>query len=968
MRTLFLTAKQHAIDSNAKKIISAHIRSAMHTVSFTDFEMQKLVFEYFDIATPPRLHFLTKSVNLDEAKKHPKIDFTLKVKEFKAYLNKLGINYLTELSTVDVEKQVATANQDADVKEMLTKDKSKVKEPYMVNNLIRDANAMRENLSKKLYGQDGAIESIADSIKNNILASTNSPKSTYLFLGPPATGKTYLAQLMGEHLSDYKIKKFDMTQYSHPDSGAALYGTSRMWGNVKPGALTSFVKNNPKSIIILDEFEKANNQVQTNLLTIFDGGYLQDACGWCGDIPWGGEGDLEDVIKCSEDEIEDIVDFKQTIFVITSNLGKELYSDHKFLELVSDDYIQAESMILDALRREEKKNTHGGGTEAAIVPELVSRFSQANVVLFNKLTFNAYELIADQAFKTYKESFSKQFNISFDLGQNYKSFLKTQILSFAPELDARRLKSKIGIVFFDKVTDYIMQHKKDTSYFNEIKISISKEVNEFIRSQVADNIKSETLIRELFRKNLTLDLEDKFTSKDGVITYKISSCTFKRIKKIKDFSEDGLVFDIPEISFCDIAGHTKAKTRLGEAINFLKDPSLMESFDIKAPKGMLLYGPPGTGKTLLAKAFAKEADLPFISTTGTDLLDPAKTKTIFSKAKEYAPSIVFIDEIDAIGKRGKSNSGREIAINKLLSEMDGFSSNPDENVFVIAATNFKDHIDSAIIRPGRIELHIEINALDKEARKYFIDKIVETKPVEGNFDSDKLLIYTAGMTGAELEMIGKEASIYCIRHGLKAITQQILIEEINTIKYGSRITHRSIEKLMQSTAIHEAGHAVISRVLMPEVKIEQITVVPRANALGFVSYDRDKNYDSLTREDIKNKLCVAFAGREAQLKEYGEEGFDSGASNDLQMATKYAHYAIATLGMGESTGYINVSEFTDKKLFEKEIEAEVKLWLDEAKERTTKLIEDHWSKVTALAVLLQDKEVVSEDELLELMA
>ena len=485
-------------------------------------------------------------------------------------------------------------------------------------------------------------------------------------------------------------------------------------------------------------------------------------------------------------------------------------------------------------------------------------------------------------------------------------------------------------------------------------------------SQVDDNIENETLIRELFRKNLTLELEEKFTSKDGVITYKISSCKFKRIRRVKDFSEDGLIFDIPEVSFSDIAGHTKAKIRLSEAINFLKDPTLMECFNIEAPKGMLLYGPPGTGKTLLAKAFAKEADLPFISTTGTDLLDPVKIKNIFSKAKEYAPSIIFIDEIDAIGERG-NNIGREVAINKLLSEMDGFSSRPDENVFVIAATNFRNHIDPAIIRPGRLELHIEINALDKEARKYFIDKIIETKPVEGHFDIDKLLIYTAGMTGAELEMIGKEASIYCIRHGLKAITQNILIEEINTLKYGSRITDRSIDKLMESTAIHEAGHAVISKVLMPDVKIEQITVVPRANALGFVSYDRDKNYDSLRRQDIKNKLCVAFAGREAQLKKYGEDGFDSGASNDLNMATKYAHYAIATLGMGENTGYINVSEIHENKFFEKEIEAEVKLWLHEAKERTRELIAEHWSKVTVLAELLQEKEVVSEDELLELV-
>ena len=528
MKTLFLTAKKHAIDSNAKRITSAHMRAAMFTVSFNDLEMQKLIFGYFEVTSPPRLNFLDKNINLEDAINHPKINFTPEVKKFKIYLEDLGISYARELCTVEVAKQIATAVQDVVGKEIPTVVKAKVKEPYIVNDLIRDANAMRESLTKKLYGQERAIETIADSIKNNILASTDSPKSTYLFLGPPATGKTYLAQLMGEHLSDYKIKKFDMTQYSHADSGAALYGTSRMWGNVKPGALTSFVKDNPKSIIILDEFEKANNQVQTNLLTIFDGGYLQDACGWCGDTPWGAKDPFSnEEEKCPEDEIEDIVDFKQTIFVITSNLSKELYSDHKFLELVSDDYIQAESMILDALRREEKQSTQGGGTEVAIVPELVSRFSKANVVLFNKLTFQANESIADNAFRTYLKSFTKQFGITLNLDENYKNFLKTQILSFAPELDARRLQSKIGILFFDKVTDYVMQLNKDTSSFREIKIHISKEVNDFLDSKVNKNIDDQTLIRELFRKNLTLELEEVFTSNDAVITYFIKSCHFK---------------------------------------------------------------------------------------------------------------------------------------------------------------------------------------------------------------------------------------------------------------------------------------------------------------------------------------------------------------------------------------------------------------------------------------------------------
>jgi ATP-dependent Zn protease len=290
------------------------------------------------------------------------------------------------------------------------------------------------------------------------------------------------------------------------------------------------------------------------------------------------------------------------------------------------------------------------------------------------------------------------------------------------------------------------------------------------------------------------------------------------VVRIKDFSEDGLVFDIPNVSFDDIAGHHKAKQRLGEVINFFQEPKLLESFKIEPPKGMLLYGPPGTGKTMLAKAFAKEAELPFISTTGLELLQPEKTKLIFTKAKAYAPAIIFIDEIDTLGKRDGEN-GKEVPINKLLSEMDGFSGRKGEDIFVIAATNYKENIDPAIIRPGRVEIHIEINNLDKDARKYFLDKVIEKKPTSGSFDMKKLLMYTTGFTGAQLQMLGKEAAYHCLRHGLPAITQDILIDQINKIKYGERQFYLSLEQMFEETAIYEAGRAVISKVLMPHVNI-----------------------------------------------------------------------------------------------------------------------------------------------------
>ncbi|MEA2072837.1 MAG: AAA family ATPase, partial [Campylobacterota bacterium] len=761
-----------------------------------------------------------------------------------------------------------------------------------------------------------------------------------------------------------------MTQY-HQQNGGELYGYPAGWKGYGVGQLTGFVHRNPKSIIVLDSFEKCDTNIQSNLLSIFQGGKMRDGCGWDKVTDEPCSEDLD--IIYTDENAQYMVDFTQTIFIITTSLGKELYLDNRFKELVKQDYIQAESMILEAIRREKKRDDRSGGLQQAIIPELVSRFSQAHIVLFNKLNYDAFSNITKKIFLEYKEGFNEQYEIKFTTSSNFENFLKLQILNFAPELDARRLKDKVSTTFFNKITEYIINAGKSTRQFSEIKVSLSKACMTYINDFINPLIEEEMLVKELFRKNVTLHIDDKITAKDGVLTYKINSCKFKQVTRIKDFSEDGLVFDIPKISFDDIAGHSVAKQRLHEVINFFKEPRLLRSFDIEPPKGMLLYGPPGTGKTMLAKAFAKEAELPFISITGLELLQPEKTKKVFAKAKEYSPAIVFIDEIDTIGKRGGGGT-REIAINTLLAEMDGFSGSKGENVFVIAATNYKENIDAAIIRPGRIEIHIEINNLDKDARQYFLDTIIEKKPTSGSFDMNKLLMYTAGFTGAQLELLSKEASFYCLRHALPAITQEILIEQINAIKYGEKQSYLSIEQMFEETAIYEAGRAVTSKLLMPHVHIEHVSLTPKDNNERFVSQNYNDVQDNMTVKDFKDKICVSLAGRTAQIKLFGEiDGMDTGASNDLQQATRDAYAAIAHYGMDEEVGYININgvmdaqdnstSSRDTKHFHGKIDSALERWMIEAEKRIVTLVDENWSTIEKLSKLLLDKEIIYEEEL-----
>ncbi len=831
------------------------------------------------------------------------------------------------------------------------------------------AMTMQQELSKELFGQDQAIDTVVNSIKNSV-RDNKGPKATYLFLGSPATGKTFLAELMTKHLPKYKIMQFDMTQYQQ-QNGGELYGYPAGWKGYGVGQLTGFVHRNPKAIIVLDAFEKCDNTIQSNLLSIFQGGKMRDNCGWdrVTDAPCN---ENEDVIY-NESTANYWVDFRECIFIITTSLGKELYMDYRFRDMVNRDPIQAESMILEAIKRERKRDNRSGGTEEAIVPELVSRFSKAHIVLFNKLEFDAYEKIASKTFQEYVTEFNNQYNIEFNEGNHVHDFLKIQILNYAPEFDARRIKDKVSTAFFNRITEHMLKSGEPIESFKKINISVAKKCISYLNDKINPLINDDELVRELFRKNLTLEIEESISSKDGVITYKVSDCKLKQVIRIKDFSEDGLVFDIPRISFDDIAGHHMAKQRLKEVINFFKDPELLDDFDVPAPKGMLLYGPPGTGKTMLAKAFAKEAELPFISTTGLELLDPERTRKIFSKAKEYAPAIIFIDEIDTIGKRGEGN-GREVPINKLLSEMDGFAARKSENIFVIAATNYKENIDKAIIRPGRVEIHIEINNLDKDARQYFLNRIIKKKPTKGKFDMKKLLMYTTGFTGSQLELLGKEASFHCLRHGLPAITQEILINQINRIKYGEKQSYLSPEEMFAETAVYEAGRAVVSKILMPHIHMEHISLTPEANNEHFVSNTYSDVQDNMTVKDFKDRICVSLAGRTAQMKKFGEiDGMDSGASNDLQQATRDAYTAIAHYGMDKEVGYINIKGVFDAKgnalhsqdteHFHAKIDAALERWMQEGEDTTTELVNKHWETIEKLSSLLLEKEIIYADEL-----
>ncbi len=420
-----------------------------------------------------------------------------------------------------------------------------------------------------------------------------------------------------------------------------------------------------------------------------------------------------------------------------------------------------------------------------------------------------------------------------------------------------------------------------------------------------------------------------------------------------------------EIDFDDIVGHKQIKKRLKGIIKIVKNPETLERFDTPVPKGLLIYGPVSVGKSMLAKAFAKEAGVSYIEISGSKLFELAYIKEVYEIASKNAPCVVILEDIDIKGiMQGAITNVSFSDIAKVLESTDAM-------VFTIATAESLDGIDPVLTSPQKLDFLLEVSELDKDARRFFIEKIMQ-KPHDTNIDVERIVRYITGMSAMELERLGRMAALNVVEQEKELITEEILIEQINIIKYGHKIEKqmvKTLEEELKMTAFHEAAHAVLSSLLLPHIKIEQVTIAPRSKMLGFVSYDAEDQLSNVTKEQLFNDVCVLLAGRVAKVKKMGSEHMDSGAVNDLSQASLQVYAAIATIGMDKELGYINLDAIAnlDNYFLEQQIEKRFLHWMDVAKKHTEKLVDEHWDKIEILALKLIEKEIVESDELSQIV-
>lgn len=425
----------------------------------------------------------------------------------------------------------------------------------------------------------------------------------------------------------------------------------------------------------------------------------------------------------------------------------------------------------------------------------------------------------------------------------------------------------------------------------------------------------------------------------------------------------------PSVRFHDVAGLDEVKEELVEIIDFIKAPEKYHKMGAKIPKGILFYGPPGTGKTLLAQALAGETDSGFFPASGSEFVEKyvgvgaKRVRTLFEKAKKEAPSVIFIDEIDAIGAKRttESNNEKDQTLNQLLIEMDGF--NTDQTVIVIGATNRLDLLDEALLRPGRFDRHMFIGNPDVRAREEILQVHVKNKPLDGTVDIKKIAKRTHGMSGAHLSNIANEAAILAVRKNKTTIGIEEFNLAIEKVVAGLQRKNAVISsKEKKSVSYHEAGHALMGKFLNTDF-ISKVSIIPRGEALGYVMYAPEEDRYLITTEELKNKIKVLLGGRAAEQIVFGE--ISTGARDDLKKANTIAYEMVCEYGMS-SLGNRVFDASLVKNCYSM-IDMEIKQIIDECYKDSLKHLQDNINLLSAVAEELYEKETLTGEELETIM-
>ncbi len=776
-----------------------------------------------------------------------------------------------------------------------------------------------EYAKREILGQDKAIELIESAVERfGSLRIFDGVAGMVTLAGTPACGKNFAAKVIGRYLQR-EMLILHMGDYSFSDDIERLVGPK--------GVLESWISRYPDGIVIFEDIDKADHSIQRLLASIVADG-----------AP------------------DDLRRYRQAIFLFTFSVNDPSWYDKSFIDDYYENPLLLQGRFYEQIAKEAAADEEGNLVTVFDV-DILTVFSEGDLALFYPLDFKTLWQICERVLDRTVEQINAGRTMQTEVSMPHESALAF-LLGLSPYLNAKRISHKLPALLAEIISKCPEDAKR-------CKITLSKGVQKWLDqfSDLSEDLKYFVKFERSFM------LEWRQSRRGSSATVALEKIVEKEHEKPEPRSpySDRLAIHVSHIGFSDVAGQLRVKKELRSIIRLLQDEKGLKHFDITLPKGLLLYGPEGVGKSMLVKAFAKEAGLAYIYLQESDLFDELLVKEVFTRARLAAPVLVVLEGVDTKGMIDGNYTGIPTAT--LTQMIDRLPSEPNEYIFTIATARDIEEVPAELMHPGRIDQSVEVPELDREARRFFAEKIME-KPHKKDINIDRIIRYMSGMNGYELGRIAKEAALDALRTGLHDLTEEIIIDRINTIKYGQKLEKKrfkNFEEDLKKSAYHEAAHAVTSLRLLPDVEIEQVTVIPRSEALGLVSYMQDAIETNLSKEEIEANIAVLLAGRVATVKKFGpQKGLETGAYSDLQEASLYAYSAVAQFGMDDELPNVHIETLLqniNSNLFKEKIESRIIHWIEEGTKLAEEVVEKEWKIIEKIAKKLLKEELIEGEEL-----
>jgi ATP-dependent Zn protease len=821
--------------------------------------------------------------------------------------------------------------------------------------LLSEVASVRRSLEAGLIGQERAIKDMTRYLALRGQEKTTGVRGLFVLAGPPASGKSLTASLLAKGLgTEYAVWSYDCSNLSSIHERSVLDGSPTNISGAQPGELTDFVRRHPKSVVVLEHFDRMHAGVQSFLMPLLESGFLKDMYGFFEQFDCKNTSNSKQIADSE-------VDFRNVYLVLTVEAGAELYDAPTLVERLRADGgdAQVSSALINALATARNELSQPPGL--CFSPPVLSRLvADGAIVLLQPLGWQALLRICRDGVTAARNQLRIITNHKLQvhiLPAMLDSLAPLLVLAEGGQADPRRLGC-------DRLLDSLFGTLCDRWFTgipvaDRIEVRLSDADRAVVAAMVAD-LEADP-VRTLFRtrQRLLFDTVLENADHDGDILWCRNPRLVKECVAMDYQGSDALLVDVPGITLDYVAGHDAVKAKLRRQVALMRDSRSLAAQGIRPPGGCLFHGSPGTGKTTLARAFAGEAKLPFVAVNGPDLISLEFQRKIFAKLRRYAPAVLFVDELDAIGTR--SGKGLDPAINTLLAEIDGFSSRVGEPIFVVGATNLRHKIDPALLRPGRLELSFEVSAPDRSARRFLLERIAGR--LVGGSVGESLIDYSSGMSGAQIEAACREMIL--LPCPLEEQQARMVLEEV---VFGEHAVLS--EELRQAISFHEAGHAV-AMVRGEIVRVDYVSLTAREGNAGHV-WSSSSSPGNLTATKARAMIASILAGRVAQCLYGGDSdrGTDSGDMSDLQKATRLAYHAVGYLGLDPVIGSVALpkqeSGFTMPELA-RQVEERVRIWLSEAEQAARQLLQKHWPEVEAVAAELLSQGALAHDRLLAVM-